>query len=302
MGDRRRGAVHQRILLHRREAIRHRAAAVDPLVHAALGHIVRPFHRPAVHKIRVRRIDTAPALFALLTVHDRIQGELNLRGIQGCNLRQNVGHIHIHRRDFHRIVARTGAVDVVCRVTVSVSRFEVDPIPAVGELNTDIKLYRIATFTQPTDFSGLVAVAFAVSAQKGDARAGRRTVVIARQQFETRRERVQRILFHFGGLIVGFLIRRRYHLTIRQLHRRHPVGGTVGLVIAGSFRLVAQRLIGGNRIGMGITKKIMPHGLIRFAEHHDGVIAQRMVISADHVGLRAGMSGKRAGNQQRRES
>lgn len=53
---------------------------------------------------------------------------------------------------------------------------------------------------------------------------------------------------------------------------------------------------------MGITKKIMPHGLIRFAEHHDGVIAQRMVISADHVGLRAGMSGKRAGNQQRRES
>jgi hypothetical protein len=47
-----------------------------------------------------------------------------------------------------------------------VSRFEVDPIPAVGELNTDIKLYRIATFTQPTDFAGLVAVAFAVSAQK----------------------------------------------------------------------------------------------------------------------------------------
>jgi hypothetical protein len=46
----------------------------------------------------------------------------------------------------------------------------------------------------------------------------------------------------------------------------------------------------------------VPHGLIRFAEHHDGVIAQRMVISADHVSLRASMSGKSAGNQQRRES
>ena len=126
--------------------------------------------------------------------------------------------------------------------------------------------------------------------------------MIARQQFETGRERMQRMLFDFAGLVVGFLISRRDHLTVRQLQRWRPVGGAVGFVIAGGFRLVAQRLIGRHCVSMGVAKKIMPHSLIRFAEHHNGVIAQRMVISADHVGLRAGMSRKRAGGQQRRKS
>ena len=72
MGHRRLGAVHQRVLLYRGEAIRHRATAVDPLIHAALGHIVRCLNRPAVHEIRVRRIDAAPALLTLVAVHDRI--------------------------------------------------------------------------------------------------------------------------------------------------------------------------------------------------------------------------------------
>jgi len=40
---------------------------------------------------------------------------------------------------------------------------------------------------------------------------------------------------------------------------------------------------------VGITEKVVPHRLIDFAKHHDGVIAQGVVVSADDVRLRAGM-------------
>jgi len=46
-------------------------------------------------------------------------------------------------------------------------------------------------------------------------------------------------------------------------------------------------------IRAGIAKKVMPHRLVGFAEHHDGIIAQGVVIPADNVRLRGGMCIKR---------
>ena len=47
---------------------------------------------------------------------------------------------------------------------------------------------------------------------------------------------------------------------------------------------------------MGIAKEIVPHGLVGHTKHHDGVIAEGVGVTADHMRLWPGM-GRLHGNQ-----
>ncbi|CNT96779.1 Uncharacterised protein [Salmonella enterica subsp. enterica serovar Bovismorbificans] len=64
----------------------------------------------------------------------------------------------------------------------------------------------------------------------------------------------------------------------------------------------AQRLVGRDRIGVGVAKKVMPHRLIRFTKHHNRVIAQRVVIAAHDMRLRTGMGRECASGNERSQA
>lgn len=64
----------------------------------------------------------------------------------------------------------------------------------------------------------------------------------------------------------------------------------------------AQRLVGRDRVGVGVAKKVMPHRLIRFTKHHNRVIAQRVVIAAHDMCLRTGMGRECASGNERSQA
>ncbi|MNP32535.1 hypothetical protein D3C76_1257210 [compost metagenome] len=109
-------------------------------------------------------IETAPVLLARIAIHGGIKRQLRFRRIQRGDAVQHPGHVHVHRRELHREAGRTLPFHIVNGIGHPVVRLQVDAVPAVGELDPDIKLHGIIGFSQPTDFTHCICVTFTVGA------------------------------------------------------------------------------------------------------------------------------------------